>query len=165
MIEQECSDYTDTHGQLQPGHVFVSSPGRLTCKKVIHAVGPLKWQGGNCNEEQTLRNAVYESMLSAEQCGLSSIALPALGGGASGYPLDKCTNTIVTTVKEFLEDNKQTCVMKVSLVVPADDVVAAFQASLRAVLTSPQRVTTSGHSDRRSTSGKTLKYFRIRSAL
>jgi len=146
VIEQECRDYIEANGYLQPGHVFVSAAGRLPCKKVIHAVGPRQWQGGNNNEEQTLRDAVYESMLSAEQCGLSSIALPALGGGASGYPLDKCTNTIVTTVKNFLEDHKQTCVKRVSLVVPAGHVVAAFQASLRA-----------GNSHR--TSGKPLYAF------
>ena len=157
MIEQECRKYIKKQGQLQPGQVFVSAPGLLPCKKVLHAVGPI-WEGGNNNEEQTLRDAVYESMLSAEQCGLSSIALPALGGGTSGYPLDECTNTIVTTVKDFLEGHKQTCVKKVYLVDQTDDVVAAFHKSLRAVLTSPQRMTTSSHSERESTSGKHIYY-------
>ena len=139
------------HGRLQPGQVFVSAPGWLPCEKVIHAVGP-RWQGGQNNEENILREAVYESLLSAEQCGLSSIALPALSMGIFGCPLDRCTKVIVSAIKGFLDDHKQTCVKRVSLVGPTDRVVDAFHTSLQA-LTCQQRVTTSVQSHREGTSG------------
>ena len=110
----------------------MSEPGRLPCMKVIHAVGPI-WQGGNDNEEKTLHDAVYESLWSAEVWGLSSIALPALSGGIFGYPLDKCTKTIISAVKCFLEDHKETCVKRVSLVDPTARVVDAFDQCVRQV--------------------------------
>ena len=128
-IQRQCRDYVSKHGRLQPGQVFVSAPGRLPCKKVIHAVGP-RWQGGHHNEENDLRRAVYESMSAADQRGLSSIGLPALSGGIFGYPLNKCTETIVSAVKDFLDEHRDTSVKKVSLVDPTDRVVNAFQNGL-----------------------------------
>ena len=139
------------HGALQPGQVYVSEPGRLPCKKVIHAMG-LRLHGGHHNEENVLREAVYESLLSAEQCGLSSVALPALSMGIFGCPLDRCTEVIASAIKGFLDEHKQTCVKKVSLVDPTDRVVDAFHTSLHSLI-SPQRVTTSVHSHREATSG------------
>ena len=128
-IQRECDKYIRHHECLQPGEVYVSEPGRLPCKKVIHAVGP-RWQGGHHNEENDLKRAVYESMAAAERCGLSSIAFPALSGGILGYPLDKCTETIVSAVKDFVVYHNDTSVKKVSLVDPTGHVVNAFQKGL-----------------------------------
>ena len=49
-IQRECRDYVLKHGHLQPGQIYVSKPGRLPCKKIIHAVGP-SWQDGEEEEE------------------------------------------------------------------------------------------------------------------
>ena len=147
-IQRQCRDYVSKHGRLQPGDVYVSAPGRLPCEKVIHAVGP-RWQGGHHNEENDLSKAVYESMVAADQCGLSSIALPALSGGIFGYPLDKCTETIVLAVKDFIVDHKGTSVKKVSLVDPTDRVVNAFQNGLDDVF-GLRRAKNSDRSNKRS---------------
>ena len=144
-IQRECDNYIRQHGSLQPGEVYVSEPGRLPCKKIIHAVGP-SWQGGH--EEKELREAVCESLLAAKRCGLSSIALPALSGGNFGYPLDRCTEIIVTTLKEFLEADKQTSLKNVALVDQAGDVVEAFHKNL-IIAVDVQRMekSASGHSE------------------
>ena len=147
-IQRECDNHVHRHGCLWPGQVYVSTPGRLPCQKVIHAVGP-RWQGGSNNEENTLRDAVLESMLAAERCGLSSIALPALSSGASGFPIDRCTEVIITALKDFLESHKQICVKKVSLLDPSHRVVNAFHKSL-----GMQQVVTSDHGHSASLTGK-----------
>ena len=139
-IQRECRDYVLKHGHLQPGQIYVSKPGRLPCKKIIHAVGP-SWQDGE--EEEELREAVYKSLLAAKRCGLSSIALPALSGGNCGYPLDRCTKIIVTTLKEFLEADKQTSFKNVALVDQAGDVVEAFHKNL-IIAVDVQRMENSG---------------------
>ena len=144
-IQRECRDYVSRHGRLQPGQVFVSAPGWLPCEKVIHAVGP-SWEGGH--EEKELREAVYESLLAAKRWGLSSIALPALSGGNFGYPLDRCTKVIVTTLKEFLETDKQTRLKNVALVDQAGDVVEAFHKNLTIAADVQRRENSaSGHSE------------------
>ena len=134
-----------TYGSLKAGQVYVSEPGRLPCKKVIHAVGPM-WHGGHYNEEKTLHDAVYECMLAAGKHRLSSVAFPALGSGIFGYPLDKCTKTIVSAVKCFLEDHPQSGVKNVSLVNRSDHIVEAFRRSLDIVF-GGRRVDMSRYSD------------------
>ena len=54
--------------------------------------------------------------------GLSSIAHPALG--ASGFPIDSCTNIILSALKAFPEVHNQSRIKKVSLVDPTDHVDA-----------------------------------------
>ena len=114
---------------VKPGQVYVSKPGRLPCKKVIHAVGP-RWQGGSLNEEQELYLAVKRSMKAAEQSSLISIAFPALSTGAMQFPVDRCTKIIVTSVKDFLDKHQQTCVKMVSLVHKSDHELGEFRKSL-----------------------------------
>ena len=119
-------------GIIEDGDVYVSTSGRLPCKKVIHAVGPV-WKGGSSNEENNLYDAVYETMLAAEQYGLSSIALPALSSGVFGYPIEKSTKVIITALRDFLEAHTQSCVKKVSLLDPTEHVVRAFHTSFGVV--------------------------------
>ena len=129
-IQRECDDYMRqrSYRNLNPGQVYVSTSGQLPCKKVIHAVGPI-WQGGYCNEEKNLYDAVYESLVAADQHRLSSVALPALSSGNSGFPIDRYTMCITTALRDFL-DHKQTCVKKVVLVDKTDYVLKEFRKSL-----------------------------------
>ena len=147
-IQRECRYYVQRSGELTAGQVFVSTPGQLTCKKVIHAVGP-KWDGGRSNEDNYLYVAIYESMQAAERLGLSSIALPALSCGIFHYPLDKATKTIVSALKDFLEDKQHTCVKKVSLVDRSENIVRELRNSLGVVfgrdVTSSRRRQDSSH--------------------
>ena len=128
-IQRECRDYVQRSGELTAGQVFVSTSGKLPCNKVIHAVGP-RWDGGRNNEENDLYAAVFESMQAAERLRLSSIALPALSCGIFRYPLDKATKTIVSALKDFLEDKQRTCVKKVSLVDLSENIVRELSNSL-----------------------------------
>ncbi|KAK2158919.1 hypothetical protein NP493_1756g00003 [Ridgeia piscesae] len=41
LIQLECPEHVGQHGNLKPGQVYMSSPGSLSCKKVIHAVIPI----------------------------------------------------------------------------------------------------------------------------
>ena len=128
-IQRECRDYVQRSGVLTAGHVYVSTPGQLPCKKVIHAVGP-RWHGGRSNEENDLYDAIFESMQAAEKLGLCSIAFPALSCGIFQYPLDKATKTIISALKDFLEDKKHKCVKKVSLVDLSGNIVRELSNSL-----------------------------------
>ena len=142
-IQRECRNHVQRNGVLADGQVYASTSGRLPCQKVIHAVGP-KWNGGNSNEKISLYDAVFESMLAAEQTQMLSIAIPAVSSGIFGFPIDKCTLTIISAVKDFLEAKPGSSVKKVSLVDPKDDVLRVFHKSLCAVFGS-EVVTTSGN--------------------
>ena len=147
-IQWECRNHVQRNGVLADGHVYVSTSGQLPCQKVIHAVGPI-WKGGNSSEENSLYETVFESMLAAEQAQMSSIAIPAVSSGIFGFPIDKCTLTIISAVKDFLEANPDSSVKKVSLVDPKDDVLRVFHKSFCAVFGSGV-VKTSGNRQARS---------------
>ena len=131
-IQRDCRDYVQRSGVLTAGQVYVSTPGQLPCKKVIHAVGP-RWHGGQSNEENDLYVAIFESMQAAEKFGLSSVAFPAFSCRIFHYPLDKATKTIVSALKDFLEDKQHRCVKKVSLVDLSENIVRELSSSLDVV--------------------------------
>ena len=65
------------------GGAAVTGAGRLPCRRVIHAVGPVWGEGG---EESKLRAAVRSALARAEELGLESVAVPAISTGIFGYP-------------------------------------------------------------------------------
>ena len=108
---------------------------------MIHAVGP-RWKGGHNNEATDLYDATYGSLQIAEDSGLSSVAFPALSWGIFGYPVKQATETIITALKDFLEDPQHTCVKKVSLVDQSDRIVRELNNSLVVVFSSRVMVST-----------------------
>jgi O-acetyl-ADP-ribose deacetylase len=48
-IQEECDVWTDLYGRVSDGQCGLSSGGNMSCKYVIHAVGPV-WSDGHKNE-------------------------------------------------------------------------------------------------------------------
>ena len=65
------------------GGAVITGAGRLPCRYVIHAVGPVWGEG---DEERKLRQAVRSALARAEEKSLRSVALPAIATGIFGYP-------------------------------------------------------------------------------
>ena len=142
-IQKQCHAYVKDHGKLQPGQVQHSTSGRLPCKALLHAVGPV-WQGGELNEEAVLRVAITNCLIKTEQLGMSSIAIPPLSSGAFGFPIDTCTTAIMSAVRDFLDTHKDTCVKKVTLIDRTDTIVKSFGKSLDVTFGSQEKVASGG---------------------
>ena len=93
-------DESDRIGFAPVGHAVITSAGRLHSKFVIHAVGPRMGEG---DEENKLRNAVFNSLLLASQKGLQSISIPAISSGIFGFPKDLCAKILVEEAVKFLK--------------------------------------------------------------
>ncbi len=76
-IQKESNEYIKKYGKVETGKVAVTTGGKLKCKYIIHAVGPI-WRGGSQKEEKLLYDAVFNSLKKAEELKLNSIALPAI---------------------------------------------------------------------------------------
>lgn len=137
QLQRQCDDLIKKHGKLKTGHAVITNPGNLPCKQVIHAVGP-RWN--NSEKEKCtwlLKKAVRESLKLAETYNYCSIAIPAVSSGVFGFPLKECALSIVTAIKETLEESTESGSLKrICLVDVADSTVQALSDALKKVFRS-----------------------------
>lgn len=100
IIQEESNRWVGEHGPVPTGQVAVTGAGNLSCKTVIHAVGPV-WQGGRKNEDELLRLAVWNSLLKAHELGLTSISMPAISSGIFSFPKERCAAILVKAALDF----------------------------------------------------------------
>ena len=82
------------------GEAKITSAYKLTCKYVIHTVGPI-YSGGNSGEPQLLANAYKNSMKLALQNKIRTIAFPSISTGVYSYPLEEAAEIAIKTVNDF----------------------------------------------------------------
>ncbi|NWZ96911.1 PAR14 polymerase, partial [Nesospiza acunhae] len=126
-LQEECNELVRKLGNLQPGDAVMTRSGKLPCKNVIHAVGP-RWSRERSEMcVNLLRKTVKNCLQLAETHNHRSIALPAISGGIFGFPMELCTYSIVSSIKETLEESKGNSSLKeVHLVGFAQDNIHAF---------------------------------------
>jgi O-acetyl-ADP-ribose deacetylase len=74
-------------GRCAEGEAVITPAYRLPASRVIHTVAPI-WAGGGAGQEETLARC-YDSVLAlADVHRLATIAFPAIGTGAYGWPAD-----------------------------------------------------------------------------
>ncbi|MBC8871132.1 MAG: macro domain-containing protein [Planctomycetes bacterium] len=90
----------DELGPLDTGQAVVSAAGKLNASHIVHAVGP---RFNEADIEGKLRTTVANSLKAAEEVGVKRIALPAMGAGFYGVPLDLCARVTLDAIKSYLE--------------------------------------------------------------
>lgn len=99
-VRQECVAL----GGCMAGEAKVTQAGRLPARHVIHAVGPV-WYDGIDGEETTLARC-YERCLSlVEQYGHRTVAFPSISTGAHGFPLERAARIALGAITDFLNRN------------------------------------------------------------
>ncbi len=86
------------------GEAKITKGYRLPCAHVIHTVGPV-WHGGNCGEAEKLASCYRNSLSTAVENGIRTIAFPSISTGVYGYPVEKAAKVAVETVKAFLDEH------------------------------------------------------------
>ena len=137
-IQEECERFIVDHGSILEGQVVVTTAGKLPFKKVIHAVGPLwskeaarvRSMGKTPREEKYLGFAVSSALDAAQS--FSSVALPAISTGASGFPYDLCAKIMLDAALVFCEENPTCCLSQIQFTSTDDAVVAAFVNEMNA---------------------------------
>lgn len=124
-IQKEC----DKIGSIPLGEAVVTGAGKLKAKFVIHAAG--MHLGGSVSEEP-LREATKNSLLRADEKGVKTVALPAIGTGVGGFPLNRCAQVMIDIVVEYLK-NEKTGIEKVYFVLFDMETYKVFNDYLRKV--------------------------------
>ncbi|CAJ1078796.1 protein mono-ADP-ribosyltransferase PARP14-like isoform X4 [Xyrichtys novacula] len=104
QLQVECDKLIQSNGQLKPGDsVITNAEGQLSCKKIIHAVGPTFDSENPSKARAQLRKAIKGSLELAEQHRCVSVAIPTISRN-QGFPPNLCAKIIVTAVKEYCDE-------------------------------------------------------------
>jgi O-acetyl-ADP-ribose deacetylase (regulator of RNase III) len=116
-----------TLGGCKAGEAKITRGHRLPARFVIHTVGPI-WRGGTDGEPETLADCYRNSLQVAVENGIKTIAFPAIGCGAYGYPLQEAAQIAVKTTRAFLTAEDK--IEKVIFVGWSEDICEAYRKFL-----------------------------------
>lgn len=142
VIQQESDRITKAQGKVFTGQAVVTLPGRLPCKKIIHAVGPKV--SGNADTWEISKASKYLSEVienifkKAEKENLQSVAIPAISSGIFNFPLDRCANIIVDALKKYDSSLKTNKILDVHLVNNDDPTVSEMEKACKSILGTPK---------------------------
>ena len=89
-------------GGCQTGEAVITPGFQMSCRYIIHAVGPI-WHGGSLGEDALLARCYRSCMRLASEYQLESISFPAISTGIYGYPPHLAVPLAVKTVREWGE--------------------------------------------------------------
>jgi O-acetyl-ADP-ribose deacetylase (regulator of RNase III) len=100
-LEKECLKKSP----CKTGNSIITKSYNLPFKYIIHTVGP-KYYLFTGKEKELLKNC-YKSILDlVVKYKIKSIAIPSISTGIYKYPIEEASDIAISTVKEFLNNNK-----------------------------------------------------------
>ncbi len=97
-IQDEC----DAHGPVELGGAALTGGGNLPAANVIHAAA---MHLGGLPTEESIRQAVQNSLAIADRERFDAISFPAIGTGVGGFPMEEAARIILEVTVDFLRDH------------------------------------------------------------
>lgn len=121
-IQAEC----DAHGPVEVGSAAVTGAGELAARFVIHAASMPP--GGQASEE-TLRSSMRRSLELASEKGCLTVAVPAIGAGVAGIPLQRSAEILLEEARAHLAgDRGETSLEEIRFVLLGEQAFRAFES-------------------------------------
>lgn len=121
-------------GPVEAGGAVVSGAGEMKAQHIVHVVGP-RFQEETM--ESKLWSAIRVALRTAEEHGIRQIALPPMGAGFYGVPLEDSARITVGAVQEYLAG--ETGIREVVLCARDGREFRPFRARLEAPAQAPGR--------------------------
>src|SRR2546427_9161270 len=96
-VQDEC----DLHGPVLVGEAAITSGGKLRAHYVIHAASMAL---GGRTTRSALKSSMDHAFRLAFQNHIASVAVPAVGTGIAGFPLDECARVMGECLSSALRD-------------------------------------------------------------
>lgn len=97
----EINEELERIGSCAPGSSVLTSGYRLPTSYVIHTVAPI-WRGSGEEEERLLASCYSGALQLADENDIRSIAFPAIGTGAYGWPSERAAELALSAVTAHL---------------------------------------------------------------
>jgi O-acetyl-ADP-ribose deacetylase (regulator of RNase III) len=94
-IQREC----DAHGRVHVGGAVITGGGDLPARHVIHAAS---MQLGGRTTAESLRSSMDRTFELARDNDVRTIAIPAVGTGIAGFPIDECARVMSASLRQAL---------------------------------------------------------------
>jgi O-acetyl-ADP-ribose deacetylase (regulator of RNase III) len=127
-IQEEC----ERVGSIPLGEAVVTPAGNLKAFYVVHAA--VIERGGKATAD-SIRHATHNTLLRTEGKAFKTLAFPALGTGAAGFPLEECAEIMIREVLEHLRS--RSTLETVYFVLFDDAALAAFEESYKKMTARP----------------------------
>jgi O-acetyl-ADP-ribose deacetylase (regulator of RNase III) len=127
-IQEEC----DRIGSIRLGEAAVTPAGNLKAYYVIHAAS---MERGGKTTPESLRSAIRNSLLRAEEKGFKTIAFPAIATGIAGFPMEDCANIMISEVLEHLKSRSS--LEKIHFVLFDDAALKTFEETYKELTARP----------------------------
>ena len=121
-IQREC----DAHGPVKVGDAAITGGGELSARHVIHAAS--MHLGGRTTAE-TLRSSMDHVFRLAREHGVRTIAVPAVGTGIAGFPIDECAHVMSDCVDRAVAGGWQP--EEIRFVLFGDNARSTFEEAFR----------------------------------
>jgi O-acetyl-ADP-ribose deacetylase (regulator of RNase III) len=99
-IQREC----DAHGSVKVGEAAITGGGELRARHVIHAAS---MRLGGRTTAASLQSSMDHVFRLAREHGVRTIAVPAVGTGIAGFPMDECARVMASCVDRALASGWQ----------------------------------------------------------
>lgn len=123
-IQQESDAWVRRHGPVTHDRPAITGAGRLPCRFVIHAVGPIWGEG---NEDAKLAAAVSSALALADERRLTSLALPAISTGIFGFPKERGARVIVQAILDYFDQRPETTLREIRITLIDQPTVQVFR--------------------------------------
>jgi O-acetyl-ADP-ribose deacetylase len=123
-IQDEC----DAHGPVNVGEAAITSAGALHARYVIHAAS---MSLGGRTTRSSLRSSMDHVFRLARANDVSTVAVPAVGTGIAGFPIDECARVMAESLHSALSEGWQAT--EVRFVLFAEAAKMPFEAAFWSV--------------------------------
>jgi O-acetyl-ADP-ribose deacetylase len=121
-IQREC----DAHSPINVGEAAITGAGDMPARHVIHAASMAL---GERTTAQSLKSSMDHAFRLAREHGVRTIAIPAVGTGIAGFPMDECARVMAVCLRDALMSGWAP--EEVRFVLFGDPARAAFEGSFR----------------------------------
>jgi O-acetyl-ADP-ribose deacetylase len=124
IIQQESLAWVKQHGLAEHAKPALTGAGKLPCRAIIHAVGPV-WGSGD--EDRKLQTAYSAALELAEAEGFVTVAFPSISTGIFGFPVERGAHIAVRAALDFCTGHPASPVCEVRFVLIDTPTVQVFR--------------------------------------